>query len=133
MADNRSLTGLRKTQSFREIKNSLFVFTLSVWMQLERVLARKWLRTVLMRTGCVDYDKAEFLDAIDDIRSQTFKPSTILSAFRQTGLVPYNPDVVLAKMREAACYTPGPGRRARDAKNTTHHSFLEASSYRCHA
>jgi hypothetical protein len=70
---------------------------------------------VATRTGCVKYDKAEFLDAIHDIRRQTFKPSSIFSAFRKTGLVPYNPDVVLAKMREAASATPPstPRRRAQ--------------------
>jgi hypothetical protein len=58
-------------------------------------------------TGCTNFDKAEFLDAIHEIRCQTLKPSTILSAFRCTGLVPYNPDVVIAKLRDAVS-TPSP-------------------------
>lgn len=53
------------------------------------------------RTGCGNFDKVEFLDKIDSIRQQTFKKSTICSAFRATGLIPYNPDVVIGKLREA--------------------------------
>ena len=33
------------------------------------------------------------------MRTQTFKKSTIKSAFRNTGLIPYNPEVVLQKVR----------------------------------
>ena len=57
------------------------------------------------RTGCADFDKVEFLTAIHSIRQQTFKPSTICSAFRATGLVPYNPSVVLARLRESQAST----------------------------
>jgi hypothetical protein len=71
------------------------------------------------RTACVKYDKAEFLDAIHDIRCETFKPSTIFSAFKKTGLVPYNPEVVLAKMREAASATPPATPQAQDAEPET--------------
>ena len=51
-------------------------------------------------TGCGNFDKSEFLDTIDTIRQQTFKPSTIRSGFRATGLIPYNPDLVISKLRE---------------------------------
>jgi len=51
--------------------------------------------------GCGNFDKVEFLDKIDSIRQHTFKKSSICSAFRATGLIPYNPDVVIAKLREA--------------------------------
>jgi len=57
------------------------------------------------RTGCTDFDKVEFLTAIDSIQQQTFKLSTICSAFRTTGLVPYNPSVVLAQLRESQLLT----------------------------
>ena len=53
------------------------------------------------RTGCGDFNKVEFLDRIDSIRQQTFKKSTITAAFRATGLIPYNPDIVISKLREA--------------------------------
>ena len=47
------------------------------------------------RMGCGDFDKPEFLDRIDSIRQQTFKISTVQSAFKATGLIPYNPDRVI--------------------------------------
>ena len=53
------------------------------------------------RMGCGDFDKVEFLDKIDSIRQQTFKVSTIQSAFRATGLIPFNPSIVISKLREA--------------------------------
>ena len=48
----------------------------------------------------MDFNKIEFLAALNSIRQQTFKPSTIISAFRKTGLIPYNPNKVLATLRE---------------------------------
>lgn len=57
---------------------------------------------VATRMGCGDFDKCEFLDKIHSIRQQTFKPSTIRSAFQATGLIPYNPSIVISKLREAA-------------------------------
>jgi len=53
------------------------------------------------RMGCGDCNKVEFLDKIDSIRQQTFKPLTIQSAFRATGLIPFDPSVVIFKLREA--------------------------------
>jgi DDE superfamily endonuclease/Tc5 transposase DNA-binding domain len=52
------------------------------------------------RTGCGDFNKLEFLAAISSIRRQTFKKNSILSSFRQCGLVPYCPSIVLAKVQE---------------------------------
>jgi len=57
------------------------------------------------RTGCSDFNKIEFLAAIDSIRVQAFKHSSILSAFRKCGLIPYAPSIVLSKLRES---TPPP-------------------------
>jgi hypothetical protein len=51
------------------------------------------------RTGCSDFNKLEFLAAITSIRRQAFKPSTILSTFRKTGLIPYNPEIVLKRLQ----------------------------------
>ena len=59
------------------------------------------------RTGCSQFDKTEFFTAIESIRTQTFKPTTILSAFRKTGLWPFNPDMVLDKLQPI----PAPARR----------------------
>jgi hypothetical protein len=52
------------------------------------------------RTGCTSFNKVEFLAAIDSIRRQTFKGTTIRSGWYKTGLVPYNPEIVLGKLRE---------------------------------
>jgi len=60
------------------------------------------------RTGCSDFNKFEFLAAITLIRQQAFKPSTIISAFRKTGLIPYNPEIVLERLQE---YKANPHRQ----------------------
>ena len=52
------------------------------------------------RTGCTDFNKMEFLSAIASIRQQTFKPASIASSFCEIGLFPFNPEVVLRKLRE---------------------------------
>lgn len=49
--------------------------------------------------------------ALQSIRLQTLKQSTILSAWRQTGLIPWNPDVVVDQVRAqvaAQPHTPSP-------------------------
>ena len=40
------------------------------------------------------------------MRAKTFKKSTILSALKKTGLIPYNPEIVLQKIRPANSQTP---------------------------
>ena len=50
---------------------------------------------------CGEFNKTEFLDQIESIRQRTFKPSTIQSAFRATGLIPYDSSIVYSKLREA--------------------------------
>ena len=49
-------------------------------------------------TGDECFSKLEFLAAFSNFRRQAFKTSTILSAWRNTGLLPYNPTVVLQKV-----------------------------------
>ena len=51
------------------------------------------------RTGCTDFNKIEFLDAIASIRAHTFKPSTIISSWRKSGLIPFYPEIALCKVR----------------------------------
>ena len=51
-----------------------------------------------IRTGDIEFSKLEFLARFQHIRNQAFKKSTILSAFRETGLVPYNPEHIIAKL-----------------------------------
>ena len=55
-----------------------------------------------VRLGSSDFDRLDFLAAFNWMRSQTFKPSTIKSAFRKTGWVPYNPEIVLEQIRKHA-------------------------------
>ncbi len=68
-----------------------------------------------VRWGDEKFDKLEFLTAFQSFRNQTFKPITIRHAFKSTRLVPFNPDVVLDKIREkqaqraqTAIRTPSP-------------------------
>ena len=51
------------------------------------------------RTGCEAFNKLEFLAALETIRKQTFKNQTIKSAFRTTGIWPFNPKIVIEKLR----------------------------------
>jgi len=77
---------------------------------------------IATRTGCSQFDKVEFFTAIESIRMQTFKPTTILSAFRETGLWPFNPDVVLNKLQPITVplrqHTPIPGPQLDDPPST---------------
>lgn len=66
------------------------------------------------RTGCGDFNKTEFIASLEDIRLKTFKPKTIRSSFRKTGLVPYNPKIVLEKLRE---YNPLPSTPATPTRS----------------
>jgi hypothetical protein len=50
--------------------------------------------------GCEHYNIAEFLAGLPAVRKEAFKASTIQHAFREAGIVPYNPDIVLRKMQE---------------------------------
>ena len=53
------------------------------------------------RTGCSDFNKLESLAALTSIREQAFKETTVLSTFQQTGLIPFNPEIVLSQLGEA--------------------------------
>ena len=59
-----------------------------------------------MQTGIPEFGKLNFLASLTTIFAKTFKKSTILSAFRKTGLLPYNPEIVLQKIRPANSQTP---------------------------
>lgn len=56
---------------------------------------------IAVRDGCSKITKLEFLAAISDVRRQAFKKSTIYSAFAKTGLIPFNPNIVLQKIKPA--------------------------------
>ena len=53
-----------------------------------------------VRSGDTQFTRAEFLAAFDRIRMQAFKPDTIKSAFRKTGLFPFNPNEVMHTLYE---------------------------------
>jgi hypothetical protein len=55
---------------------------------------------IIVRDGCANITKIEFLSVIQEVRRKAFKEETILSAFRKSGLVPYNPLVVLRRIQE---------------------------------
>src|ERR1700722_12383229 len=55
---------------------------------------------IMVRDGLTNITKIEFLSCIEDVRRQAFKSTTILSAFRKTGIWPYNPEIVLKPMQD---------------------------------
>ena len=52
-----------------------------------------------IRLGDVDFNRLDFLAAFNQFCTKAFKSSTIKSAWEITGLIPYNPEVVLTKTR----------------------------------
>lgn len=50
--------------------------------------------------------KEEFLSSVILVRQAIFRNSAILSAFQETGLIPYSPDIVFDKLREERPVTP---------------------------
>ncbi|OCK74468.1 hypothetical protein K432DRAFT_310649, partial [Lepidopterella palustris CBS 459.81] len=49
--------------------------------------------------GYINFNKIEFLQALYIVRIDTFKSSTILSAWRKSGLIPFNLSVVVNQIR----------------------------------
>jgi len=77
---------------------------------------------VAVRDGCTRFNKVEFLSAVDEIRRQTFKESTIKSAFRKTGIVPFKPSTILSQFQSPAEFeptTPSRSSTGRDVLKTT--------------
>jgi DDE superfamily endonuclease len=97
-----------------------------------------------IRTGCTDFNRLEFLAALPAIRKETFKPATIISAFKKTGLVPWDPKIVMDKVREAIRdeddiagqlkalnrpLTPPSNASYQPIRPTTPHSLVMASTH----
>jgi len=63
-----------------------------------------------VRVGNVDFNKLDFLGIFQDFRARAFTKKTITHAWKHTGIVPYNPSIVLEPMRqknaEALARTP---------------------------
>ncbi|KAM4067425.1 DDE superfamily endonuclease [Hirsutella rhossiliensis] len=53
-----------------------------------------------IRSGASKITKLEFLAMIQSIRVKAFKESTILSAFKKTGIHPFNPKPILERLKE---------------------------------
>ena len=53
-----------------------------------------------VQNGDETFSKVEFLHALNTFRSKAFKPSTIRSAWEKTGLIPYDPGLVVDKIRQ---------------------------------
>jgi hypothetical protein len=51
------------------------------------------------QTGCEDFNKIELLNSLPGIRNQTFKETSISSAFQESGIIPLCPQVVLEKLK----------------------------------
>ena len=64
------------------------------------VLKRSYGRQIeeLMRLGVSHIDKTDFLTAYVTTRQETFTSANIRNGFQATGLLPYDPDYVLAKL-----------------------------------
>lgn len=69
-----------------------------------------------VRDGATDLNKLDFLGSLRDIRKQTIKTSTILSAFEKTGIVPLNPSAVLSRVPENHEDDPKAGRNLERPK-----------------
>ncbi|RFU25062.1 hypothetical protein B7463_g11274, partial [Scytalidium lignicola] len=61
-----------------------------------------------MRGRIQHIDKEDFLELYPIVRQQTFKSTTIQNGFAATGLVPYDPERVLAKLHVQVDKTPTP-------------------------
>lgn len=53
-----------------------------------------------VQNGDYEFSKVEFLARITSVRSQAFSKNTIYESFRQTGLIPFNPEIVMQKLRD---------------------------------
>jgi hypothetical protein len=73
-------------------------------------------------TGCYDFNKVHFLDAIHNVRLNVMKSTTIQSAWAKTGLIPYNPDIVLSKIQLPTPLPMTPDPQPQDTLDTTPHS-----------
>jgi hypothetical protein len=72
------------------------------------------------QTGGGKFTKIEFLYALDTIRQKTFKKQTICHGFRATGIVPYNPQIVIENLEDYhRPATPPDGNSSGSSHNST--------------
>jgi hypothetical protein len=60
------------------------------------------------QTGGGKFTKVEFLHALDTIRQKTFKKQTICHGFRATGIIPYNPRIIIEQLEDYMATPPPP-------------------------
>ncbi|KKA16484.1 hypothetical protein T310_9930 [Rasamsonia emersonii CBS 393.64] len=56
-------------------------------------------KTTFVCTGCRESARLDFLCALSSIREKTFRGNVIRKAFHETGLAPYQPEVILQKLK----------------------------------
>lgn len=54
----------------------------------------------VVRLGDVEFGKLQFLAEFQTMRNKTFTEATIRNAWEKTGLIPFNPEMVLSKVRD---------------------------------
>jgi hypothetical protein len=71
------------------------------------------------QTGGGKFTKVEFLNALDIIRQKTFKKQTIRHGFRATGIVPYNPHMIIEQLEDYMATPPPPSSSGGSSHNST--------------
>ena len=72
-----------------------------------------------MRLGFNHIDKLDFLSAYQIARERAFQPKTIQNSFTAAGLIPFNPEHVLAKLNiHLRTPTPPPSRSSQFSPKT---------------
>jgi hypothetical protein len=90
---------------------------------------------VAVSDGCTRFNKVEFLSAIGEIRRPTFKESTVKSACRKTGIVPFKPSTVLSQFQspaESEPTTPSRSSTGRHNLDVLKTAPLTIRSLKCH-
>jgi hypothetical protein len=73
---------------------------------------------IMVRDGVVNISKLEFLSLIEGVRRQAFKEKTIKSAFKKTGISPFDPDLIINIIKEReAIRTPSPQPSAHNSSD----------------
>lgn len=86
---------------------------------------------VIVRDGCLQITKSEFLATIELVRRQALEKSTILPAFKKTGIVPWNPQTVLDLLRrlhpvpETEITTPPPNNQVSSSPFNTPYTLRQ--------
>ncbi|KAJ6094227.1 hypothetical protein N7467_003072 [Penicillium canescens] len=87
----------------------------------------------LVRDGIAHIAKINFVAEIEGIRAEALKRSTIISAFKKTGISPFNPSIVLEQIEARnAAQTPSPPRHTSSSPIGTPHTYrhLQKSAHK---